>query len=397
MSDSKIHLWNAISKGDIKLVRALLEGGEINVNDPSVPATGEGGTDPPGSSTFLCHACDVGKLDIVDLLVEKGASLNLQEGNLSKEYPLWYATRSGNLVLARFLVDKGANVRQTNANGTTPLHKAMEVGDRHASLELTELFMGHGAEADAKNRWGNTPAHLAARCNNVDALRALIARGADITCKNNNGNTVYDRALHYGSEAIRDFILRRAAGKKSQDNRLNYSVSFDDPFDGETTPSTPDLQTQVDELQETNKRLLNTTNSQEKRLKELQENFSDLRTEMAEIRNVVFGLGAQLSGGSGATVTPMSDGHKKILRSHHIKIIQDMQPKGVIDYLYQENVLDDQLQADVKAQSTRQDTNKKLLEIVPTRGDRAFFVFRHGLIKTGQQHIADMLEERTES
>ncbi|CAH1252073.1 ANKRD1 [Branchiostoma lanceolatum] len=393
MSDPRSHLWNAISKGDIKLVRALLEGGEINVNDPSVP--GEGGADPPGSSTFLCHACDVGKLDIVELLVEKGASLNLQEGNLSKEYPLWYATRSGNLVLARFLVGKGANVRQTNANGTTPLHKAMEVGDRDASLELTELFLGHGAEADAKNRWGNTPAHLAARCNNVDALRALIARGADITCKNNDGNTVYDRALHYGSEAIRDFILRRAAGRISRPGRPASPPSSNDIPDGEMTPST--LKTQIDELQETNKRLLNTTNSQEKRLKELQENFSDLRTEMAEIRNAVFGLGAQLSGGSGATATPMSDGHKKILRSHHIKIIQDMQPKGVIDYLYQENVLDDQLQADVKAQSTRQDTNKKLLEIVPTRGDRAFFVFRHGLIKTGQQHIADMLEERTES
>ncbi|XP_078579937.1 uncharacterized protein LOC144864076 [Branchiostoma floridae x Branchiostoma japonicum] len=391
MSDPRSHLWNAIRKGDVKLVRVLLEGGEVNVNDSYVH--GEGGKEPPGStsttssSTFLCHACDVGKLDMVELLVEKGTSLNLQEANLTKEYPLWYAARSGNVSLASFLVDKGANVRQTNANGTTPLHKAMEVGDRQASVELTELFLGHGAEVDAKNRWGNTPAHLAARCNNVDALRALIARGADITCKNNDGNTVYDRALHFGSEAIRDFILRRAAGRISH----NKCTPAFDATDGETAPSI--LQAQIEELQYENSRLQDIITNQEKRLDELQEKYSDLRAEMAEIRNKVFGKGAQSK--DGATATPMSERHKDILRSHHTQFIQDMQPNGVIDYLYQENVLDDHLQAEAKAQTTRQDINKKLLEIVPTRGDRAFYVFHHGLINTKQQHLADMLVERT--
>ncbi|XP_035669819.1 ankyrin repeat domain-containing protein 50-like [Branchiostoma floridae] len=306
MSDPRSHLWNAIRKGDIKLVRVLLEGGEVNVNDSYVH--GEGGAEPPGNiSTFLCHACDVGKLDIVELLVEKGASLNLQEANLTKEYPLWYAARSGNVSLASFLADKGANVRQTNANGTTPMHKAMEVGDRQASVELTELFLAHGAEVDAKNRWGNTPAHLAARCNNVDALRVLIARGADITCKNNDGNTVYDRALHYGSEAIRDFILRRAAGRISH----NKCTPAFDATDGETAPSI--LQAQIEELQYENSRLQDIITNQEKRLDELQENYSDLRAEMAEIRNKVFGKGTPSK--DGATATPMSERHSA-LTSH---------------------------------------------------------------------------------
>ncbi|KAI8500693.1 RNA polymerase II sequence-specific DNA-binding transcription factor binding [Branchiostoma belcheri] len=345
MSDPKIHLWKAIGKGDVKLARVLLEGGELNLNGPVV--SGEGGADSPETSTFLCHACDIGKLDM--------------EGAGTKEYPLWYATRSGNVSLAGFLVEKGASVKQTNANGTTPLHKAMEVGDREASVKLTELFLAHGAEVNAKNRWGNTPAHLAARCNNVDALRALIASGADTTCKNNEGNTVYDRARFYGSEAVRDFILRRAAGRVSRETE---------------PPSTPKAQSK-------------------KRLDELQEKYSDLRAEMTEIRNKVFGAGPQSE--DGAVATPMSDRHKDILRSHHTELIQDMQPNAVIDYLYQENVLDDQLQAEAKAQTTRHDTNKKLLEIVPTRGDRAFYVFRHGLIKTKQQHLADMLEGRADT
>ncbi|XP_078666273.1 uncharacterized protein LOC144908504 [Branchiostoma floridae x Branchiostoma belcheri] len=377
MSDPKVHLWKAIGKGDVKLARALLEGGELNVNGPVV--SGEGGAELPETSTFLCHACDIGKLDMVELLVEKGASLNLQEGASTKEYPLWYAARSGNVSLASFLVEKGASVKQTNANGTTPLHKAMEVGDREASVKLTELFLAHGAEVNAKNRWGNTPAHLAARCNNVDAMRALIASGADTTCKNNEGNTVYDRARFYGSEAVRDFILRRAAGRVSRET---------EPEGRFGPPSTPKAQAPVDVL-------LNIIDSQRKRLDELQEKYSDLRAEMTEIRNKVFGAGPQSE--DGAIATPMSDRHKDILRSHHTELIQDMHPQAVIDYLYQENVLDDQLQAEAKAQTTRHDTNKKLLGIVPTRGDRAFYVFRHGLIKTKQQHLADMLEGRADS
>ncbi|CAG8830153.1 22074_t:CDS:2, partial [Racocetra persica] len=67
--------------------------------------------------SLLHWACDRGHLDVVKLLVEKGADINLlTTGN---ETPLHYACISEHLDCARYLYKNGANIIIKDEDGFT--------------------------------------------------------------------------------------------------------------------------------------------------------------------------------------------------------------------------------------------------------------------------------------
>ena len=56
------------------------------------------------------------------------------------------ACNCGHLELAQLLLDKGADLNVPNADGQTPLHMAAY----HAKYEVMEWLLGRGADLDAK-------------------------------------------------------------------------------------------------------------------------------------------------------------------------------------------------------------------------------------------------------
>ena len=175
-----------------------------------------------GSKTALLYAAREGHLDVARLLVERGASLELADGNGMT--PLLAAVvnasiirvnrsgTSGHLRIAQLLLEAGANVNATDWYGETPLWAAVDVRNlelgrdgndrsvRGEALELIERLLAAGADPNARTReypherrfilvvvgsvsWvdltGQTPFLRAAASGDVEVMRLLLEHGAD--------------------------------------------------------------------------------------------------------------------------------------------------------------------------------------------------------------------------
>ncbi len=103
--------------------------------------------------------------------------------------PLYGAARYGNLKVAEYLIQLGANLN-TQADGWTPLHIAI----RYNNLEIAQLLIDRKANIHAKNDWGQTPFHIALREGNLKVVKILKEKGADMNAVDNFKNTAFSIA-----------------------------------------------------------------------------------------------------------------------------------------------------------------------------------------------------------
>ncbi len=68
-------------------------------------------------------------------------------------------------------------------------------------LPITRRLLEVGANAEAKNRLGDTPLHKAARMGHVEIMKILLEWWADVEAMNYLGDTALHLALRYGKEA----------------------------------------------------------------------------------------------------------------------------------------------------------------------------------------------------
>jgi ankyrin repeat protein len=94
------------------------------------------------------------------------------------------AIDAGSMASIRWMVARGVDLAFRDDEGYTPLLAAIESRwpDRG---ELLELLLNAGAPVNLKgvNDW--TPAHMAAARDDVEALRVLVAHGADVSIRTN--------------------------------------------------------------------------------------------------------------------------------------------------------------------------------------------------------------------
>jgi len=96
--------------------------------------------------------------------------------------------------LARWLVEQGADIEARDAYGRTALH------EHAASWQgRIETLLDLGADIHATDKDGDTPLHKAAKSANVDAVRALLGRGARADVLNASSLTPLAAGLQYCS------------------------------------------------------------------------------------------------------------------------------------------------------------------------------------------------------
>lgn len=87
------------------------------------------------------------------------------------------ALEAGLMNAARFLLEGDADVDQADMEGFTALHWSAQQGITPA----VHLLLEHGARVDALTRAQQTPALLAAAGDHLDAFKALVDAGANLT------------------------------------------------------------------------------------------------------------------------------------------------------------------------------------------------------------------------
>ena len=104
--------------------------------------------------------------------------------------PTHWAARAGSATCLTLLLEAGADANAPNRSRRTPLHFAAEAENAN-QVAAVELLVHHGAELNAQDRKGRTPLHRAAYEGRVDALKALLAAGADPDITNKGGKTAF--------------------------------------------------------------------------------------------------------------------------------------------------------------------------------------------------------------
>lgn len=87
---------------------------------------------------------------------------------------------------------------------------------------ITNLFLDAGMNPNLVTANKNTPLKIAVMYNNIDAVKELVSRGADVNWKDSTGKTAIDIAQLRGSEDI--VALLKSSGAEVNENRLpnNY-------------------------------------------------------------------------------------------------------------------------------------------------------------------------------
>uniref|UniRef100_A0ABD2XM60 Uncharacterized protein n=1 Tax=Trichogramma kaykai TaxID=54128 RepID=A0ABD2XM60_9HYME len=141
--------------------------------------------------THFYVACENGFYDIVEKFLEFGQDPNclLQKSVVSPlRVALYYKYQN----VAELLLKNGANPNLANEDGWTPLHA---ICLRECDDDLAELFFkmcddsNHSLQIDARDKWDQTPLHVAVGNNNKKTAKLLLKRGANPNLANKDGWT----------------------------------------------------------------------------------------------------------------------------------------------------------------------------------------------------------------
>ena len=132
-----VDVWMASVKGDIDRVRALID------EDPSlVDRVNDYNSYYAGCGSALKNAAGAGHVEIVKLLLDRGADPNLpEEGIAPLGHALYSAVYQGHHEIARLLLERGANPDAPVESSADAVWIAIRNGDRR----MLELLASHGA------------------------------------------------------------------------------------------------------------------------------------------------------------------------------------------------------------------------------------------------------------
>ncbi len=197
MQENTLEFFNAIKKGNQQAVEAVLD------SQPELASAHDSG----GMSAVLT-AIYYQQPKIADLLINRGASLNLFEASAAGRaddvithlesapqdvnawstdgfQPLGLASFFGHTALVKTLLERGAEVSAPSHNqlNVQPLHSA--VAGQH--FEIARMLLEHGANPNARQSGGFTPLHGAAQNGQAAMILLLLEHGADPNAADDSG------------------------------------------------------------------------------------------------------------------------------------------------------------------------------------------------------------------
>ena len=156
-------------------------------------------------STVLHKACDKGKLELAQYLVESCPDLLAIRHNTCQS-PYLVAGFSGSVELIKFLISRGCDVMDKDSKGLTVLHKACHKGKLALAQYLVEKYPDMLA---IRNNTGQSPYLVSGFSGSVELVKFLISRGCDVMDKDSEGWAVLHKACHKGKLALAQYLVEK--------------------------------------------------------------------------------------------------------------------------------------------------------------------------------------------
>lgn len=191
MKTEEEDVFTAVAIGERDRLKALLDARPDLVN----------ARNDDGDSLLLTAAYS-GRKDVFDLLLEKGAGVNVFEASA-----LGLSDRVG-----EFLGIDPSLANTYSHDGWTPLHLASFFGRK----EVASVLLAHGADVNARSRSTrfakeNTPLHAAAANRQIALAELLLAHGADVNARDGSGYTPLALAANGKNDLLVVILLEKGA------------------------------------------------------------------------------------------------------------------------------------------------------------------------------------------
>jgi ankyrin repeat protein len=183
----------------------------------------------------LLKAAAIGQIHVVgELLDQRGIDIDFCDPKLEGRTALHWACRNGHLQVVKLLVEHGALIEIADNQGMTPLLDA--AGSEF--LDVVQYLEARGSNIDAVTEDGRTILHVSAASNSLTVLQHFLqctrlTQTLSTRCK--DGRTVLLCAVEGGSLETVRFILQRSSQSeilsKTDDGHtcLHYAVISENP------------------------------------------------------------------------------------------------------------------------------------------------------------------------
>ena len=166
----------AVEHNHTKLVKWFLESGNIT----NIPASA------------LSFAIDNQSIELVQLLLDRGAQVNLQ--NNRGVSALMLAVNKGNVEVVKELLERGADVNLKGEGGSTALLSILADRDvpQQSKIVIVNLLLNYHADVNIRDNSGFAPLRCALKSRSAEIVELLIDRIKDPVYQLNNEWCLFD-------------------------------------------------------------------------------------------------------------------------------------------------------------------------------------------------------------
>ncbi|MBU8922835.1 MAG: ankyrin repeat domain-containing protein [Bacteroidales bacterium] len=140
-------------------------------------------------------------------------AINESAENRFKELPIHMAAQTGNVEIARILIEAGADVDAGDSDNST----ALGIAAMRKHIDMANFLLEQGANINHRDRKADTPLSFALYGSNEEMIQLLLDAGADLYFRSPEGETLLHRACQRGVLMMVEHLLESGADLDAQE------------------------------------------------------------------------------------------------------------------------------------------------------------------------------------